>query len=55
VLTVKNTLWVNGFSQRVDELVASSVVSIAEETAPYISMPGEQDVTPSLGLVLQIR
>jgi hypothetical protein len=30
-------------------------VVIADETTPYVSMPGEADVTPSRGLVLHKR
>jgi SAM-dependent methyltransferase len=55
VLTVKNTLWNTGFSAHVAALVATGLVAIADETAPYVSMPGEADVTPSRGLVLHKR
>lgn len=55
VLTVKNTLWQGGFAARIAELEALGLVSRAEETAPYVSMPGEANTTPSRGLVLRIR
>ncbi|MBX3578455.1 MAG: methyltransferase domain-containing protein [Rhizobiaceae bacterium] len=55
VLTVKNTLWESGFADRVAELVASDTVTRAEETQPYVSMPGEADTVPSRGLVLVVR
>ncbi len=53
VLTVKNTLWDGGFSARVAELEAEGLVARAEETAPYVSMPGEAGTVPSRGLVLR--
>jgi predicted TPR repeat methyltransferase len=55
VLTVKNTLWDSGFSARIAELAAQGHVAIAEETAPYVSMPGEAGTVPSRGLVLRRR
>lgn len=54
VLTVKNTLWEGGLSDVIAELVGQSVVSIAEETKPYVSMPGEAGTVPSRGLVLRV-
>jgi predicted TPR repeat methyltransferase len=53
VLTVKNTLWEEGFAGRIAELEAAGVVSRAEETEPYVSMPGEAGTVPSRGLVLR--
>jgi len=53
VLTVKNTLWEAGFGARVAELEATRIVSRAEETRPYVSMPGEAGTVPSRGLVLR--
>ena len=53
VLTVKNTLWESGFAGRIAELQAASLVSLEEETQPYVSMPGEQGTVPSRGLVLR--
>lgn len=53
VLTVKNTLWEGGFAARVAELAAAGEVAIAEETEPYVSMPGEAGTVPSRGLVLR--
>ena len=53
VLTVKNTLWEGGFASRVAELEAAGVVARVEETAPYVSMPGEQGTVRSRGLVLR--
>jgi SAM-dependent methyltransferase len=53
VLTVKNTLWDAGFSARIAELEATGLVTRAEETEPYVSMPGEPGTVPSRGLVLR--
>ena len=55
VLTVKNTLWDGGFSARIAELEAEGLVARAEETVPYVSMPGEAGTVPSRGLVLRRR
>jgi SAM-dependent methyltransferase len=55
VVTVKNTLWAGGFSARIAELEGQGLVISAEETAPYISMPGEVGTVPSRGLVLKRR
>jgi SAM-dependent methyltransferase len=52
VLTVKNTLWNDGFSARLAEFEAQGAVVRAEETEPYVSMPGETGTVPSRGLVL---
>ena len=53
VLTVKNTLWEGGFSARIAELDRQGLVARAEETEPYVSMPGETGTVPSRGLVLR--
>ncbi|MDE2445857.1 MAG: class I SAM-dependent methyltransferase [Alphaproteobacteria bacterium] len=54
VLTVKNTLWHDGFEAHVKKLEAVGNVARAEETAPYVSMPGEVGTVPSRGLVLRV-
>ena len=54
VLTVKNTVWENGFGLRVENFVKAGRVAIAEETAPYVSMPGESGTIPSRALVLRV-
>jgi SAM-dependent methyltransferase len=54
VLTVKCVLWDGGFKARVDELVATGVIELAEVTEPYVSMPGEAATTPSLGVALRV-
>lgn len=53
VLTVKDTLWKSGFAGRIEDLVAQGTVARAEETQPYVSMPGETGTVPSRGLVLR--
>lgn len=54
VLTVKGTLWDGGFSARIAELEKQGLISRAEQTEPYVSMPGEANTTPSRGLVLRV-
>lgn len=51
VLTVKSTLWAGGFADHVAAFVP--VVTIAEQTEPYVSMPGEAATVPSLAVVLR--
>jgi len=53
VLTVKDTLWHDGFATHVTEMEAAGTVARLEETAPYVSMPGETGTVPSRGLVLK--
>jgi ubiquinone/menaquinone biosynthesis C-methylase UbiE len=54
VLTVKDTLWNDGFEKRVVDFERDGKIKRTEETNPYISMPGEKGTTPSRGLVLQV-
>jgi predicted TPR repeat methyltransferase len=53
VLTVKMAVWDSGFAARVDEMAKAGQVTVAEQTAPYVSMPGETGTVPSLALVLR--
>lgn len=53
VLTVKNTIWEDGFAARIEELAGEGLISRAEESEPYISMPGESGTVPSRALVLR--
>ncbi|MEX0407188.1 class I SAM-dependent methyltransferase [Aquibium sp. LZ166] len=53
VLTVKNTLW-DDFAAHVAGLSGKGLVETAEETEPYVSMPGEAGTVPSRGLVLKV-
>lgn len=50
VLTVKTTLWEDGFGAG---LAAMSGVAVVERTEPYVSMPGEAGTVPSLAVVLR--
>ena len=54
VLTVKDALWQAGFNERVTALEATGRISRAEETAPYLSMPGEAGTSPSRAVVLKV-
>jgi hypothetical protein len=51
---VKNTLWNDGFSDRLATLERGGILERAEETAPYVSMPGETGTVPSRGVVLKV-
>lgn len=53
VLTVKNTLWEDGFAAHIAGLAVEGMLAVAEETEPYVSMPGETGTVPSRGLVLR--
>lgn len=55
VLTVKDTLWHDGFAAHVAALEAAGTVARLEETVPYVSMPGEAGTVPSRGLVLRVN
>lgn len=52
VLTVKGTLWDDGFARHI---AADTRVTVAELTEPYVSMPGEAATTPSRGVVLKVK
>ncbi len=54
VLTVKTTVWDQGLSRKVNDLAAGGLLSLAETTAPYVSMPGESGTVPSLAVVLSV-
>ncbi len=53
VLTVKDTVWEGGFSAAVHGHVRAGAITIAEETEPYVSMPGETGTIPSRAVVLR--
>ena len=54
MLTVKNTLWNDGFADRLAALEREGTLLRAEETIPYVSMPGETGTVPSRGVVLKV-
>jgi predicted TPR repeat methyltransferase len=51
VLTVKTTLWSDGFATHLARL--SPAITLIEETQPYVSMPGEAGTIPSLAIALR--
>lgn len=51
VLTVKLTIWETGFSAAMAALQAAGRVRLVEQTAPYVSMPGDPATTPGIGIV----
>jgi len=53
VLTVKTTLWHGGFHDHLMALCAKGMIAVAEQTEPYVSMPGEAGTVPSLAVVLR--
>ncbi len=55
VITVKGTVWDDGFGARVNELEQAGRIKRVEETDPYVSMPGETATTPSRGIVLRVE
>lgn len=55
VATVKDTIWQAGFAAEVARLSAANRLILAEETAPYISMPGEAATLPSRAVVLRLN
>lgn len=54
VLTVKDVLWQSDFSERIAELEAAGVLTLVDDTGPYVSMPGEEGTTPSRCIALRI-
>ncbi len=52
VLTVKTVLWTGGFAEA---LASMPELELVEETAPYVSMPGEEGTVPSLAIALRRR
>ncbi len=55
VLRVKDTLWMAEFAAHVAALEVKGHITRAEQTAPYLSMPGEAGTGPSRGLVLRVE
>ncbi|MEE4238732.1 MAG: class I SAM-dependent methyltransferase [Anderseniella sp.] len=54
VLTVKTSVWQNGFAGRISELAGAGRLAIEEQTEPYVSMPGETGTVPSVAVVLKV-
>jgi predicted TPR repeat methyltransferase len=55
VLTVKTTLWENGFAQTIAQLAKKGAMALVEQTDPYVSMPNDTSTVPSLAIVLRIE
>lgn len=55
VATVKDTIWEGGFAAEIDRLTRAGKLSLVEETAPYVSMPGEVATSPSRAIVLRLN
>jgi SAM-dependent methyltransferase len=55
VATVKGTVWEGGFATEIARLAGEGLLTLAEETAPYISMPGEAATAPSRAIVLRLH
>ena len=51
VLTVKTTLWKEGFADHIAGFAPN--LTIVEQTEPYVSMPGKTATVPSLAVVLR--
>jgi predicted TPR repeat methyltransferase len=51
VLTVKGTVWEAGFEAALGALQADGRIRMLEQTAPYLSMPGDPATTPGIGVV----
>ena len=46
VITVKDTVWEGGFAAALAALQDAGRVDTLEETAPFVSMPGEGGTAP---------
>lgn len=55
VATVKGTVWDGGFAAEIDRMSHAGLLSLIEETAPYVSMPGEVATSPSRAIVLRLH
>lgn len=55
VATVKDAVWNGGFATEIARLTAAGLLDLAEETEPYISMPGEAATAPSRAIVLRLH
>ncbi len=54
VLTVKSTVWGQGFASKIEDLASAGLMRLMEQTAAYVSMPGEAGTVPSTALVAKI-
>lgn len=54
VITVKDSVWDAGFATALADLQAAGQLTMLEETAPYISMPGEAGTTPGRCVAVRV-
>ena len=54
VITVKDTVWQGGFAAALATLQDAGRVEMLEETAPYVSMPGEVGTVPGRCVAVRI-
>ena len=54
VFTVKDTVWNGGFAAALAALQAAGPVKMLEETAPYVSMPGEAGTIPGRCVAVRV-
>jgi predicted TPR repeat methyltransferase len=54
VITVKDTVWEAGFAAALAGLQAAGRVVMLEETAPYVSMPGEVGTIPGRCVAVRV-
>ncbi len=53
VLTIKDTVWEAGFCAAIDGAIADGSITLAEQTPPYVSMPGEVGTIPGRCVALR--
>ena len=53
IITIKSTIWDDGFSNYLDTTERSGTIKILEKTKPYNSIPGAETNAPSLAIVAQ--
>ena len=54
VITVKDTVWLGGFAAALAALQAAGGIEMLEETAPYVSMPGEAGTVPGRCVAVRV-
>jgi predicted TPR repeat methyltransferase len=54
VMTIKDTLWNDGFATRLAELQNDGLIRLVDETKPYASMPGEVGTILSRAIALRV-
>ena len=54
VITVKDTVWEANFAAALSMLQAEGRIQMLEETAPYVSMPGEAGTSPGRCVVVRV-